>query len=169
MSDVPLPRAWPDDGASLGESVVAFLEFLEVTAVNKLNGLSEQQARATPLATSPVMSLLGLLKHLTAVHRQHIQIHIGGRDLPVLWRSDDHDFEFRLDPDETIESVVTGFREECERSRLTLAGLDLETPIVAYGRPTRAGRLVVDVLQECARHLGHVDVIRELIDGERGE
>ncbi len=31
------------------------------------------------------------------------------------------------------------------------------------------GRLVVDVLQECARHLGHLDVVRELIDGERGE
>jgi hypothetical protein len=50
-----------------------------------------------------------------------------------------------------------------------LDGLDLETSIVAYGEANRAGRLLVDVLQECARHLGHLDIVRELIDGERGE
>jgi hypothetical protein len=55
------------------------------------------------------------------------------------------------------------------RRRTTLASLDLDSMIVADGEPVRAIRLVVDVLQESARHLGHIDILRELIDGVRGE
>ena len=112
---------------------------------------------------------MGLLKHLTAVQRQHIQIHIGGADLPILWDPDDHDAEFRLGRGRHDRQVVAAFDAECDLSRRTLTGLDLDTPIVAYGEANRAGRLLVDVLQECARHLGHLDIVRELIDGERGE
>jgi hypothetical protein len=166
---VPREREWPDRQLSLAESVVAFLAFVRVTCVNKLAGLTEEQAHQTPLASSPVMSPLGLLKHLTAVQRQHIQIHIGGQDLPSLWRSDDTEFDFRLGPEDSTESVVAAFDAEWERSRATLAGIDMEAPIVAYGRPNRVGRLLVDVLQESARHLGHLDIVRELIDGAKGE
>ena len=162
-------RAWPDRQLSLAASLIAFLDFVRVTCLNKVAGLTEEQARETPLASSPAMSPLGLLKHLTAVQRQHIQIHIGGQDLLPLWRSDDTDFEFRLGPEDTIDSVVAAFDEESERSRRTLAAIDMEAPIVAYGQPNRVGRLLVDVLQESARHLGHLDVVRELIDGSKGE
>ena len=167
----PLPRSreWPDCDATLAESAIAFLDFVRVTSINKLAGLTEEQARATPLPTSPVMSPLGLIKHLTAVQRQHIQIHIGGCDLPSLWRADDHDYEFRIGADETIDSVVAAFDDEWERSRATLSGVDIEARIVAYGQPNRVGRLLMDVVQESARHLGHLDIVRELIDGATGE
>jgi hypothetical protein len=182
----PLPRSreWPDRDATLAESAIAFLDFVRVTSINKLAGLTEEQARVTPLRSSPVMSPLGLIKHLTAVQRQHIQIHIGGRDLPSLWRADDHDYEFRIGADETIDSVVAAFDDEWERSRATLSGLDMpnidmpnidmpnidmEARIIAYGQPNRVGRLLMDVVQESARHLGHLDIVRELIDGSTGE
>lgn len=169
MLSQPRARPWPDRDLSLKQSAIAFLGFVNTTAVNKLAGLSLEQARATPLATSPNLSLLGLLKHLTAVQRQHIQIHIGGQDLPSLWRSDDLDHEFRVGPHETVDSVVAAFDAECARSAATLASIELEAAIVAYGEPNRAGRLLVDVLQECARHLGHIDIVRELVDGSKGE
>ncbi len=162
-------RPWPDGDLPLAESVVEYLRFVHTTCVNKIAGLDEEQARATPLPTSPAMSVLGLVKHLTAVQRQHIQRHAGGSDLPSLWRSDDHDFEFRIGPDETIGSVVAAFDAEWERSRATLAALDWDTTVEVYGRPVRVGRLLVDVLQESARHLGHLDIVRELIDGATGE
>ena len=167
--ELPRVRTWPDRQLNLADSVIAFLDFVRLTCLNKLAGLTEEQARQTPLPASPAMSPLGLLKHLTAVQRQHIQIHIGGQDLPPLWRSDDTEYEFRLGPEETVESVVAAFDAEWERSRRTLEGIDLEAPIVAYGQPNRAGRLLVDVLQESARHLGHLDIVRELIDGAKGE
>lgn len=162
-------REWPDRGLGVEGSVLAFFDFINVTARNKLAGLTEAQVRATPIKTSPVMSPLGLIKHLTAVQRQHIQIHIGGADLPILWNPDDHEEEFRLGAEESMASVIEAFDAECERSSATLATVELASEIVAYGEPNRAGRLLVDVLQECARHLGHLDVVRELIDGERGE
>ncbi len=162
-------REWPPRSLSLDQSVLGFLDFVNVTAINKVAGLSEEEARRTPIPTSPALSPLGLLKHLTAVQRQHIQIHIGGNDVPVLWDPHDHDAEFRLGPADTIDGVVAAFDAECELSTQTLTDLDLETPIVAYGEANRAGRLLIDVLQECARHLGHLDIVRELIDGERGE
>jgi hypothetical protein len=165
----PRPRPFPDNHLGLLSSTMAFLQFIQTTSVNKVAGLTEEQARETPIQTSPAMSLLGLLKHMTAVHRQHIQIHIGGSDLPPLWREDDTEFDFRLGHDDSIESVVAAFDAECERSVETLAGLDPERAIVAYGEPNRAGRLLVDVVQECARHLGHMDIVRELVDGAKGE
>lgn len=165
----PRPRPFPERGLDLPTSVIEFLCFVHTTAVNKVAGLSEEQARATPLPESPAMSLLGLLKHLTAVQRQHIQIHIGGSDLPALWRADDLEYDFRLGPEDTIDSVVAAFDVECERSMATLSGFDPDRAIVAYGEPNRAGRLLVDVLQESARHLGHIDIVRELVDGSKGE
>ena len=65
--------------------------------------------------------------------------------------------------------MVAAFESQWSQSRTTLASLDLDSMIVADGEPVRAIRLVVDVLQESARHLGHIDILRELIDGVRGE
>ena len=65
--------------------------------------------------------------------------------------------------------MVAAFESEWSQSRTTLASLDLDSMIVADGEPVRAIRLVVDVLQESARHLGHIDILRELIDRVRGE
>jgi hypothetical protein len=59
-------RPWPAADATLVESLLGFLQFVHTTVVNKVAGLDEQQARATPLPTSPVMNPLGLIKHLAA-------------------------------------------------------------------------------------------------------
>ena len=59
--------------------------------------------------------------------------------------------------------------DEWERSRATLDAIDWDAAVQVYGEPVHVRRLVVDVLQECARHLGHLDVVRELVDGAKGE
>lgn len=162
-------RAWPGDDSTLAESVVGYFEFVHTTVVNKLEGLDEQQARATPIGSSPVMSPLGLVKHLTAVQRQHIQRTVGGKDLPSLWRSDDHDFEFRIGADETIASVLAAYDAEWELSQQTMREVDWSGYVEGNRGPIRVERLLADVLQESARHLGHLDIVRELIDGATGE
>ena len=164
----PRDRSWPDPLSTLAESVVGFLQFVHTTAVNKVDGLDEVQARATPLESSPVMSPLGLIKHLTAVQRQHLQRTVGGQDLPSLWRSDDHDYEFRIGPDETIASVIAAYDEEWSRSQQTPRDADWSAVVQSY-RPVRVERLLTDVLQESARQLRHLDIVRELIDGTKGE
>ena len=165
----PRERSWPDPDLSLQQSVIEYFDFVRTTAVNKVAGLSDDQARTTPLATSPLMSPLGLVKHLTAVLRQHVVIHAGGRALPSLWRGDDHGFEFRIGPHDTITAVVDAYDAETDLAKEILSSLDWNGVVEVYGRPVRTGRFVTDVLQECARHLGHLDVVRELIDGSTGE
>jgi hypothetical protein len=162
-------RPWPPEDSTLRGSVIGYFQFIHTTAVNKLDGLDEERARATPLPTSPVMNPLGLIKHLTAVQRQHIQRTAGGQDLPSLWRSDDHDFEFRVGPDETIASVVAAYDAEWELSQQTLRTVEWSEFVEGYHGQVRIERLLMDVLQESARHLGHLDIVRELIDGARGE
>jgi hypothetical protein len=165
----PRDRPFPDGGLTTSDALPAFLDFLLLTAVNKVAGLDDERARRAVVPTSPTMTLLGVLAHLTAVLRQHIQIHIGGADLPSLFREGDPSFEFRLGVDDTVDRVVAAFDEEWERSGRTLAGVDLDSFITVYGEPSRAGRLLVDVVQETARHVGHMDLLRELIDGSVGE
>ncbi|GAA2834544.1 DinB family protein [Kribbella solani] len=165
----PRDRPWPGDDLNLPQSTIGFCQFIQTTVVNKLAGLDEHQARATPLKSSPVMSPLGLVKHLTAVQRQHIQRTIGGQDLPSLWRDDDYDYEFRVGADETIASIVAAYDAEWERSQTTLRAADWSAFVEGKEGPVRVERLLLDVLQESARHLGQLDVLRELIDGGRGE
>jgi uncharacterized protein DUF664 len=72
------PQTWAHDELLLQRE---FLQFLRITAVNKLAGLDADKARTTPLETSPVMSLMGVIKHLTAVERFWISIVAGGADV----------------------------------------------------------------------------------------
>ncbi|TDQ01383.1 DinB family protein [Labedaea rhizosphaerae] len=162
-------REWPSADVGVPEAIMAFFRFLHTTCVNKVAGLTEEQARTAPVPTSDVVSPLGLVKHLTAVQRQHFQRHIGGSSLPLLWGAEDTTLDFRVGPQETIESVVAAFDAEWVRSQETLAAADWAATVSVYDRPVRVGRLVVDVLQETARHVGHLDIVRELIDGATGE
>lgn len=165
----PRSRDFPERGLTTEASVFGFLEFVRTTMANKVAGLTEDQARSAPIPTSPMLTPLGLIKHATAVLRQHVQIHIGGAELPSLWSADDHDADFRLGPSDTIDRVMAAFDQEWQSALETLAGVDLETPVMTYGRPNSVGRVLVDVLQELARHLGHLDITREMIDGSTGE
>jgi hypothetical protein len=64
---------------------------------------------------------------------------------------------------------VAAYDAEWERSQETLRAVDWSGFVGGYRGPIRVERLLLDVLQESARHLGHLDVVRELIDGARGE
>lgn len=162
-------RDFPERGLTTEASVLGFLAFTRTTLVNKVAGLSEEQARLAPIPTSPMITPLGLIKHATAVLRQHVQIHIGASDLPPLWSASDHDEEFRLESSDSIDTVIAAFDQEWQRSIETLVGVDMAAPVTTYGHTNTVGRVLVDVLQELARHLGHLDVTRELIDGATGE
>ena len=78
-------------------------------------------------------------------------------------------FDFRLGAEDTIASVVRAYDVDTELALGVLDSLDWSAVIEVYGRQVRLGRFVADVLQESARHLEHLDILRELIDGTRGE
>jgi uncharacterized damage-inducible protein DinB len=161
------PAQWADDELRLQWE---FLAFLRATAVNKIAGLSPELAAATPLPTSPYMSLTGVIKHLTAVERFWLSIAGGGSDLPSLWE-EDVNAEWRLRDDDTPAKVVEAYQAEWARSGRALAGRSAsDAAKVTVGGADRTVRwLLSHVIQETARHVGHMDILREMADGERGE
>ncbi|CCH33954.1 DinB family protein [Actinosynnema sp. NPDC047251] len=164
-------REWPapaaDDELRL---LTDFLTFLRLTAVSKVEGLSFEQASAAPIPTSPVVTALGVLRHLTAVERWWLSIESGGVELPSLWGAD-ADASWLLHDGDTVESVIAEYRAEWELSAKALAGLRPDDR--TRGDHQDNGRTVRWVLahlvQETGRHVGHLDLLRELADGTKGE
>lgn len=161
------PAQWADDELRLQWE---FLAFLRATAVNKIAGLSPELAAATPLPTSPYMSLIGVIKHLTGVERFWLSIVGGGSSLPSLWE-EDVNAEWRLAENDTPANVVEAYRAEWARSERALAGHSpSDAAKVTVGGEDRTLRwLLSHLIQETARHVGHMDILREMADGERGE
>ena len=167
-----MDRAWPEQVAADELLLLQqWLDFLRITAVNKLAGLTREQAAATPWPTSPHMSILGVLKHLTAVERHWISIVGGGADLPLLWESDDVNAEWRLSEHDTPATATAAYRAEWVLSAKALDGTaagDLAArPVGDQQRTIRW--IMTHVVQETARHVGHLDVLREFADGSVGE
>ncbi|QFZ22435.1 DinB family protein [Saccharothrix syringae] len=164
-------RTWPapdaDDELRL---LTEFLTFLRLTAVAKVEGLALADASRAPIPTSPVVTPLGVLRHLTAVERYWLSIEAGGADLPALW-GEDADASWRLRDDDTVESVVAEYRAEWARSAESLRGLRpgdrTRADLDGNGRTVRW--VLTHLIQETGRHVGHLDLLRELADGEKGE
>jgi uncharacterized damage-inducible protein DinB len=109
-----------------------------------------------------------VIRHLTSVERYWLSIVGGGMDLPNRWESPDRDIDFRLSEQDTPESVVAEYQRQWQLSRQALAGKAAEDR--AAGDPDKTVRwLLTHLVQETARHVGHLDVLREFADGEKGE
>ncbi len=110
-------------------------------------------------------SLLGILKHMAHVERGWFQEVVGGRTVEVLTQEQ----EFRIEDDETVEDIVALFDVECALSREVLAECELDA-MVPWGDGELAIRdVVVHMIEETARHAGHMDILREQIDGQTGD
>jgi uncharacterized damage-inducible protein DinB len=132
-------------------------------------GLTDEQARATPTASS--LSVGGLIKHVTQVERNWIDL--------VLLRSgsDPADYQdgFLLREDQTLAGVLSDYALAADETSEVIAGIDdLSQPVpVPKGVPwfpqdldAWSVRWVLGhLVQETARHAGHADIIRESIDG----
>ncbi|MFG2604393.1 DinB family protein [Streptomyces sp. NPDC048514] len=134
--------------------------------LRKLQGLDDEQLRRpmTPTGTN----LLGLVKHLAAVEYGWFVEAFGGTAEP-LW-FDPYD-DMRVAADETTQRIVAFYGRARAAADRTIAALPLDTA----GRPSwRDGKVslrwtLVHMVEETARHAGHMDILRELIDGTTGD
>lgn len=115
-------------------------------------------------------SLLGLVKHLAYVERGWFRESIANEKVDHPFAADDPDADFRIEENETAEDIFALYRQECEESRRVLAEASLDH-VVDY--PDRiAGYsvrwIVVHMIEETARHVGHADILREQLDGRTG-
>lgn len=158
-------------GADELTSLLEWLEYEREAVINKLDGLTEEQARFQPAATAN--SLLALVNHLTYVEHWWLYECFLGKDplLPDIF-ADDRDADFKPPADQTIEFTVKRYREECARSdEIARAAVSIDD-VARHEKYAKAGLtlrwILVHMVEETARHAGHADITRELIDGAIG-
>jgi uncharacterized damage-inducible protein DinB len=146
--------------------LTSFLEDQRAAVVRKLAGLNA--AEATRVATPTGTTILGLVKHLTFVEERWFAHHLLGGPRSEL----DATASFALAPTDTVTSVLTAYEAECERSRDATRATDLDAPVLVPHREHGTVTLrwiLLHMIEETARHAGHLDILRELTDGETGD
>lgn len=145
------------------------------TNLSKLEGLSEYDLRRplTPTGTN----LLGALRHLTGIEHAYLGETFGRalppRPQPEGWEDELwHNGDMWVRPSESSESILDAYKQSCDHADDTIRMLDLDSrgsvPHWPEGNSTTLGAMIVLVLAEECRHGGHIDVVREMIDGRAG-
>jgi len=148
----------------------AWLDYHRATVYVKCEGLSEQDAWRAPLPSSPRMSPAGLVSHLYWVERNWFERVLTGADIEPPWLIE-ADAEFHQRGDETLIEVMARYTEQCRRSDELAAGYGLDDVVVhPHTKESISVRWIYcHMIEETARHNGHLDAMRELIDGVIGE
>ena len=151
------------------ELLAGFLDWYRSVIERKAEGLTLHQA-SEPMTPSG-LSVLGIVKHLAWVERLWLQWRFAG-DNASLDPARDNSVTFRLDATDTIESVLAEYRRQIERGRAIAAQASLDD--VSAREHDLFGHVslrwvLVHLLEETARHAGHLDLMRERIDGRTGD
>jgi uncharacterized damage-inducible protein DinB len=152
-----VPAGTPDEM----ELYLRWLGFLRGAVLRKVEGLDEDAARWTP--EGRLIPLLGVVNHLTRVEWRWIDGAMLGQDVE---RSEE---EFRPGPELTVADAVRAYRERAVATDEAVRRIgDLTTPC-SEGESTDLRWVLLHLINETARHAGHADATRELLDGTTGE
>jgi Protein of unknown function (DUF664) len=171
-----------EDAPHLGDertTLVENLRAVRLTLEMKCAGLDAEQMarRSVPPST---MSLLGLVRHLAEMERATFRELMAGEDAPRLYCSPtdrDGDFDGAIADPEVVAEAWAAWRAEVDFSErfvaaapsLDIAANDPENQHGSGGGSISLRELMVGTIHEYARHLGHADLLRELIDGRIGQ
>jgi hypothetical protein len=164
-----------DERATLAES----LRKQRLTLELKCAGL-DAQAMARRSVEPSTMSLLGLVRHLAEVERMTFQVLMAGQNVPRLYCSKtdpDGDFDGAVPDPLVVAEAWDAWRRETEFAARFVAGapsLDITAgdPLNHHGSgggSISLREVLVGMIEEYARHMGHVDLLRERIDGRLGQ
>jgi hypothetical protein len=140
--------------------LVALLEFQRESLLRKLDGVDAAAARRSPVDSGT--TLLWLVKHLAQAELMWVAVRFAGLDLelpdPTVLDSD------------TVESVSAGYRAATAHIDRIIAAASLDEVCrrPPGDEPLPLRWVVAHLLEETARHAGHADILRELIDGSTG-
>ncbi|MEU7110733.1 DinB family protein [Streptomyces sp. NPDC046182] len=154
--------------------LTTFLDYARDTARAKCEGVTAEDARKAPLPGSPLMTMCGLINHLRWVEYYWMQVvFLGEENVGPLTEAtdDDPDPEMRIAVDIPLPQLLAEYEEQSDRYRRLVSDLDLNA---TAKRPIRSGRhvdlrwVILHLIEETSRHNGHLDIVRELVDGRTG-
>ena len=170
---VPFPEPTAPAG-SRAEVFSRYLDYFRDRLAAKLRGLPERELRHSRLLSG--WTPLQLLKHLTFVEMRWLEWGFEGRDVGDPWG--DHqggrEGHWSIGPEETAATLLNGLHVQAARSRAIISAHALDEVGELGERwdgadPATLERVLFHLLQEYARHVGHLDVITELAVGRSGE
>lgn len=164
-----MQRIFPAGDGDERETLTGWLDWQRATVHLKVADLSEEDAYRALLPASPTMTVAGLLSHLRWTEWGWF-----ARSFPALAsdrpRPPDGGGGWSFDR-LPIARLIDEYRAECESSRSIVAALDLGTPqefTPAEFTAVNLRWIVAHMIDETARHVGHLDILRETLDGTRG-
>jgi uncharacterized damage-inducible protein DinB len=152
------------------EMLEKWLEYHRVTLLLKCEGLTDDQRKARPVPTS-LMSLHGLVRHMADVETGWFRrVLLDRPDTPYRFYKPDEgeDTDFFPIDDADWEADLAAWKADCDASRGAAATKNLDDTGSRRGEPCSLRWIYNHLIEEYARHNGHADLIRELIDGAVG-
>jgi uncharacterized damage-inducible protein DinB len=150
------------------ESLHASLDRQRDVVLWKVDGLSDEQLRAafTPSGTN----LLGLVKHLASVEYSWFCQTFGRDTEPLPFDDDDENADLRVEASETTADIVAFYQRArtAADSVFTESAVD-DTGTSWAGETVSLRWVLIHMIEETARHAGHLDIGRELADGATGD
>lgn len=166
MPRTDMPAAW-DERSTLN----AMLDYARATVRAKCAGLTDDLARRAPLATSPLTTISGLVSHVRWVEYWWFEVVLLGREDRGPWTEDDPDREMRIALEVPLARLLDEYDEQAARYRELVAGLDLDSrseQTMSNGETVTLRFVLLHLIEETARHNGHLDILREMADGVTG-
>jgi hypothetical protein len=160
------------------EHVLGSLDRLRATSRWKADGLDADQVHAAVPGSS--LTVGGLLKHLAVQEDYAALVKIAGQPMPSVWDDNgwdgDDDWEFRSAATQTPAELYALYDAAVARSRDTIVtaladrGVAGDSAVTLEdGTKASIRRILFDLLEEYGRHTGHLDLVREAVDGRIGE
>jgi hypothetical protein len=130
----------------------------------------EWQEASTRLLPATDLTIAGIVRHLAWAEDRWFQGRLLGVEMPAPWDvpgADDPDHAMRLAPGETVNGIVQLYSLACSRSRSALSRCDSLGHIAAVPSfgigPVNLRWILVHMIDETARHAGHLDLLRDCI------
>lgn len=167
MTEVTRPPLTADERTQL----IGWLDLQRSFVRMKCQDLEPADEHRKVLPTSPLMTMAGLVAHLRWNEYSWFQLNVAG--VPdtgqTPWTDDGHvDAEMFVD-DVPLAQLLDEYDEECARSNAAIANLSLDAleqgPSVREGGAASVRYVLCHLIEETARHVGHLDIIREILDG----
>lgn len=145
----------------------AMVDYQRAVLLRKVGGLDEDDLRRTMTPTG--LTLLGLVKHLAYIERYWFQEVFAGEAVTMPWSDDDPDADWRPAAGESAQEIVALYLGEAERSRQIAAVAELDAMSAHHDVSVSLRWVLLHMVEELARHLGHADLMRERVDGATGD
>lgn len=165
------PRDRPPLAADERTQLVGWLDLQRALVHYKCEGLSDADAHRALLPTSPLMTMAGLVSHLRWVEHCWLEVLFLGRPAganPQFGDVEDADF---LVDDVPLAQLLADYERQCAVSNEIAAAASLDDPGRHPDFRSAAGTLrwmLIHLVEEVARHVGQMDVLREQLDGSTG-